>query len=154
MTPAIEQLVAARIDHEVCPYDHDPRSASYGLEAAESLGLDPSVVFKTLMVEWSGALGVCVVPVDHQLSLKAAAKALGAKKVVMASVQSAERATGYLTGGISPLGQRRAHPTVVDDSALPHPRIWVSGGKRGLDVGLAPSDLVSLTKAAVAPIRA
>lgn len=155
MTPAVLALEKAGIDHVPAPYDHDPGAESYGLEAADALGLDPATVFKTLMVTLDGGpLAVCVVPVTHQLSLKAAARALGAKKATMADVEQAQRATGYLVGGISPLGQKKRHATAVDATALDHAQVWVSGGKRGLDVGLAPTDLIALTGAVTADLRA
>ena len=134
-------------------YTHDPRAESYGLEAAAALGLDPARVFKTLLASLDGRLVVAVVPVSGQLDLKALARALGGSKAVMADVAAAERATGYVAGGISPVGQRRAHPTVVDDSALAHPTVFVSGGRRGLDLEIAPGDLVRVTGAVTAPIR-
>ncbi|GHJ58205.1 Cys-tRNA(Pro)/Cys-tRNA(Cys) deacylase [Nocardioides sp. OK12] len=134
------------------PYEHDPRAASYGLEAAQVLGIDPARVLKTLVAEVDGRLAVAVVPVAGQLDLKALARALGASRAAMADPAAAERATGYVVGGISPLGQKRPHPTVVDVSALEHPTVLVSGGRRGFDVELAPTDLVSVTGATTAPI--
>jgi Cys-tRNA(Pro)/Cys-tRNA(Cys) deacylase len=122
------------------------------LEAAEALGLDPATVFKTLVAEVDGKLAVAIVPVERQLDLKALAAGVGAKKAAMADVKQAERTTGYVAGGISPLGQRRALPTVVDASALDHETIHVSAGRRGLELELAPADLVELTGARVAPI--
>ncbi|MCR6031985.1 Cys-tRNA(Pro) deacylase [Nocardioides sp. zg-579] len=151
-TPATVALSAAGIAFTTHEYDHDPRAASFGLEAAEALGLEPACVFKTLMANLDGALVVGIVPVDRQLDLKALARALGGSKAAMAEVAAAERATGYVAGGISPVGQKRAHPTVVDASALDHPTVYVSGGRRGLDLGLAPADLVAVTSATVAPI--
>jgi Cys-tRNA(Pro)/Cys-tRNA(Cys) deacylase len=133
-------------------YEHDPSAASYGLEAAERLGLDPARVLKTLCTLVDGALVVGVVPVTGQLDLKALAAAVGGKRAVMAEPAAAERATGYVVGGISPIGQRRAHPTVVDASATGFHVVYVSGGRRGLDLGLAPDDLVRVTRAVVAPI--
>lgn len=151
-TPATVALSAAGIAFTTHEYDHDPRAASFGLEAAEALGLEPACVFKTLMANLDGALVVGIVPVDRQLDLKALARALGGSKAAMAEVAAAERATGYVAGGISPLGQKRPHPTVVDATALDHPTVYVSGGRRGLDLGLAPADLVAATSATVAPI--
>ncbi|MBC9732073.1 Cys-tRNA(Pro) deacylase [Nocardioides marmotae] len=151
-TPATVALSAAGIAFTTHEYDHDPRAASFGLEAAEALGLEPACVFKTLMANLDGALVVGIVPVDRQLDLKALARALGGSKAAMAELAAAERATGYVAGGISPVGQKRAHPTVVDASALDHPTVYVSGGRRGLDLGLAPADLVAVTSATVAPI--
>lgn len=134
------------------PYAHDPSAASYGTEAAETLGIAPEKVFKTLMVEVEGRLAVGVVPVSGNLDLKAFAAALGAKKASMADPAAAERRTGYVLGGISPLGQRQSSPTVVDSSALELGTMLVSGGKRGLDVELAPADLIRLTSAVTAAI--
>ena len=151
-TPATVALTAAGIAFEVRAYDHDPRAASYGLEAAEVLGVDPARVFKTLLVALDGTLVVGVVPVTGQLDLKALARALGGSKAVMAEVAAAERATGYVAGGISPVGQRRTHRTVLDASALDHDTILVSGGRRGLDIELAPQDLVAVTGAVTATI--
>lgn len=135
--------------HALHPYAHDPRSGPYGVEAATALGVDPSRVFKTLVASLDRRLVVGVVPVAGRLDLKALARALGGRRAVMAEVDEAERATGYVVGGISPIGQRRRHPTVLDASALQHPTIWVSGGRRGLDVELAPADLVAITGAVV-----
>ncbi len=144
-TPATAALTAAGVPFVLHPYAHDPAAASYGLEAAEVLGIDPKRVFKTLMVEVEGKLAVAVVPVSGNLDLKAAAAALGSKKASMADPKAAERRTGYVLGGISPLGQRQPSPTVLDDSALAFDAILVSGGRRGLDIELAPADLLRLT---------
>ncbi|MGZ4429840.1 MAG: Cys-tRNA(Pro) deacylase [Nocardioidaceae bacterium] len=152
-TPATVALTRARIAFTVHAYEHDPAAPSYGTEAAAALGLDPEQVFKTLFTQVDGRLVVGIVPVSGQLDLKGVAAAVGGKKAVMADPADAERATGYVVGGISPIGQRRAHPTVLDDSALSFDTVYVSGGRRGLDLGLAPSDLVAVTKATVAPIR-
>jgi Cys-tRNA(Pro)/Cys-tRNA(Cys) deacylase len=133
-------------------YKHDPKHESYGLEAAERLNLDPATVFKTLVASVDGKLVVAIVAVERQLDLKALAAALNAKKARMAPVPDAERATGYVAGGISPLGQKKPLPTVIDESALGHDRIHVSGGRRGLELELDPSDLVALTGARVARI--
>lgn len=151
-TPATRVLVEAGVPHVLRTYAHDPRHGSYGLEAAEALGVEPGRVFKTLMADVDGSLVVGVVPVDTQLDLKLLAASVGGKRAAMAEVSRAERATGYVAGGISPLGQRRAHPTVVDESALAHASVLVSGGRRGLDVELAPEHLIELTGARVAPI--
>jgi Cys-tRNA(Pro)/Cys-tRNA(Cys) deacylase len=151
-TPAIQVLESAGVAHTVRPYQHDPRAESYGLEAAEALGVDPVRVFKTLLADADGRLVVAVVPVSGRLDLKALARVVGARKVTMADPAAAQRATGYVVGGISPLGQKRAHPTVLDDSALEHATVLVSAGRRGLDVELAPADLVSLTSATTARI--
>ncbi len=133
-------------------YKHDPKHESYGLEAAERLNLNPATVFKTLVALLDGKLAVAIVPVERQLDLKALAAALRAKKAQMAPVPDAERATGYVAGGISPLGQRKQLPTVIDESALEHERIHVSGGRRGLEVELSPHDLQRLTRATTAAI--
>ena len=151
-TPATVALTAAGIAFEVRAYDHDPRAASYGLEAAEVLGVEPARVFKTLLASLDGALAVGVVPVSGHLDLKALARALGGSKAVMADVAAAERATGYVAGGISPIGQKRPHPTVLDESALAHDTILVSGGRRGFDIELSPNDLVAATGAVTATI--
>ncbi len=151
-TPATVALSRAGISFTLHSYVHDARAESFGLEAATALGVEPARVFKTLLVSADGDLAVGVVPVAGKLDLKAIARSLGAARAVMADVAAAERATGYVTGGISPIGQRRSHPTVVDSSALDHATILVSGGRRGLDVELAPHDLVTMTSATVAPI--
>ena len=151
-TPATVALTTAGIAFEVRSYPHDPRAASYGAEAAEALGVNPARVFKTLLASLDGGLVVGIVPVTGQLDLKALARALGGSKAVMAEVAAAERATGYVAGGISPVGQKRAHPTVLDASALVHDTILVSGGRRGFDLELAPTDLVAITGAVIATI--
>ncbi|GAA4805890.1 Cys-tRNA(Pro) deacylase [Nocardioides caeni] len=151
-TPATTALTAAGVPFTVHDYDHDPRSTSYGEEAAEAMGIDPARVFKTLLADVDGALTVAVVPVTGQLDLKALARAVGGRKAAMADPKAAERATGYVVGGISPLGQKRPHPTVVDASALGHDTVFVSAGRRGLEVELAPDALVAATKAVVAEI--
>ncbi|MCW2791733.1 MAG: ybaK/ebsC protein [Nocardioides sp.] len=146
-TPATVALTRAGIAFTLHEYAHDPRAESFGLEAADALGLDPARVLKTLMVTADGRLVVAVVPVSGQLDLKALARALGAAKAAMAERGAAERATGYVVGGISPVGQKRAHPTVVDSSALDHATVFVSAGRRGLDLEIAPADLVRVTGA-------
>lgn len=151
-TPATVALTHAGIDYVLHPYEHDPRADSYGMEAAEALGVEPERVFKTLMASLDGNLVVGIVPVTGQLDLKALARAMGGSKAQMADVAAAERATGYVAGGISPVGQKRAHPTVVDESATAYETVYVSGGRRGLDVELAPDQLVAITAAVVAPI--
>ena len=151
-TPATQVLSVAGVPHVLRTYRHDPRSESYGLEAALELGVAPDRVFKTLLADVDGALVVGIVPVDTQLDLKLLAAAVGGKRASMAEVARAERATGYVAGGISPLGQRTAAPTVLDESALAHATVLVSGGRRGLDVELEAGDLVELTNARVAPI--
>lgn len=151
-TPATAVLAAAGVPFVLHPYAHDPSAASYGAEAAEVLGIDPSKVFKTLMVEVDGRLAVGIVPVSGTLNFKAFASSLGAKKAGMADPAAAQRRTGYVLGGISPLGQRLPSPTVLDHSALALETLLVSGGKRGLDIELAPADLIRLTDAVTAPI--
>ena len=151
-TPATAALAAAGVPFVLHPYAHDPAASSYGLEAAEVLGFDPDRVFKTLMVEVEGKLAVAIVPVSGNLDLKAAAAALGSKKAAMADPKAAERRTGYVLGGISPLGQRQPSPTVLDESALAFDTILVSGGRRGLDIELAPADLLRLTNGVTGPI--
>ncbi|WP_263732485.1 Cys-tRNA(Pro) deacylase [Cellulomonas sp. SG140] len=154
-TPALVLLTETGTPHSVHTYEHDPRTdLGYGLEAATVLGLDPGQVFKTLMAEVDGTLTVAVVPVTGMLDLKALAHAVGGKRAAMADRTDAERATGYVAGGISPLGQKTAHPTVVDETVWLYDAVYVSGGRRGLDVGLAPDDLVRLTGAVVAAIAA
>ena len=153
MTPAVEFLRKHGVAHRVLEYRHDPSAPSYGLEAAEALGLDPAAVYKTLVASLaSGALVVAIVPVARQLDFKALAACSGAKRATMADATAAERATGYVLGGISPLGQRRRLATVVDESALALARMYVSGGRRGLEVELAPADLIALTSARTAAI--
>lgn len=151
-TPATVALERAGIDFTSHPYDHDPAAESYGLEAAERLGLDPSSVLKTLVAEVDGRLVVAVVPVSARLDLKALAAAVGGKRAAMADPAAAQRGTGYVVGGISPVGQRSRLTTVVDSTASGLPVVYVSGGKRGLDLGLAPDDLVAVTGATLAPI--
>lgn len=151
-TPATVTLDRAGIAYLVHPYEHDPTATSYGLEAAAALGVAPGRVFKTLLVETDKGLGVGIVPVDHQLDLKAVAAALGAKKATMAEPAVAERVTGYVVGGISPVGQKKALPTILDESAAEHGTILVSGGKRGFDLELAPADLLSVVRGSTAPI--
>lgn len=157
-TPAIAALVAAGIPHEVLQYQHDPRSQAYGDEAVAELaantGVSPEQIFKTLVVAIPAGLAVAVVPVPAKLSLKAVAAALGAPKATMADPAAAQRSTGYVLGGISPLGQRKALPTVVDESALAWDTVLCSAGKRGLEIALAPADLIALTRAVSADIRA
>jgi Cys-tRNA(Pro)/Cys-tRNA(Cys) deacylase len=151
-TPATRELVRTGTVHTLHPYAHDPNATSYGLEAAEKLGVEPARVFKTLVVRVDDALTVAVVPVDRTLDLKALAGAVGGKRAAMADIADAERATGYVVGGVSPLGQKRRLTTVVDASALDHATVLVSGGRRGLDVELTPTDLIRLTQASTATI--
>jgi Cys-tRNA(Pro)/Cys-tRNA(Cys) deacylase len=151
-TPATVALTAAGVPFTVHAYDHDPAVTSYGEEAAAAMGTAPSRVFKTLVAEVDGALTVAVVPVAGALDLKALAGACGGKRATMADPAAAERTTGYVRGGISPLGQRRRLPTVVDASALVHPTIFVSAGRRGLEVELPPATLITLTNATTGEI--
>jgi Cys-tRNA(Pro)/Cys-tRNA(Cys) deacylase len=155
-TAATALLTRQGIAHTVHTYAHDPRAGSYGAEAAEALGVALGVasgrVFKTLVADVDGALAVGVVPVAAQLDLKALAAAVGGKKAAMADVAAAQRATGYVAGGISPVGQRRRLPVVIDATALDFPTVFCSGGRRGLEIELAPGDLVRAANATVAPI--
>jgi Cys-tRNA(Pro)/Cys-tRNA(Cys) deacylase len=151
-TPATTLLNRSGIAHTVHTYQHDPRHSSYGAEASEALGVPSQRVFKTLVVAVDGALTVAVVPVASTLDLKALAAAAGGKKASMAEVAAAERATGYVAGGISPLGQRRRLPVIVDASALDHQTVFCSGGRRGLEIELAPADLVRAANATLALI--
>ncbi|MGW6744904.1 Cys-tRNA(Pro) deacylase [Streptomyces sp. NPDC055025] len=151
-TPATVALTAAGTAYTLHAYEHDPASASYGEEAAEALGVSPDRVFKTLVADVDGELTVAVVPVAGSLDLKALAAAVGGKRAAMADPAAAERTTGYVRGGISPLGQRKRLRTVLDASAESHPTICVSAGRRGLEVELSPKDLATLTTAILAPI--
>jgi Cys-tRNA(Pro)/Cys-tRNA(Cys) deacylase len=153
-TPATALLGKLGIAHRVHTYGHDPRHRSYGLEASQALGVPPERVFKTLVADVDGRLTIGVVPVAGQLDLKALAAAAGGKKAAMAGTGAAERATGYVAGGISPLGHRRRLAVVVDSSALRFATIYCSGGRRGLEIELAPADLVRAAGATVAPIAA
>ncbi|MGK5742790.1 Cys-tRNA(Pro) deacylase [Micromonospora sp. URMC 103] len=151
-TPATALLTKRKIAHSVHPYDVDPDAPNYGALAAAALGVPPERVFKSLVTEVDGVLTVAVVPVTGELDLKALAAAVGGKRAALANRAVAERTTGYVRGGISPLGQRRRLPTVLDSSALTFPTIYVSAGRRGLQLQLAPADLVTLTQAQVAPV--
>lgn len=155
-TPATLVVAEAGVAHQLHEYSHDPAAASYGLEAAEVLGIEAARVHKTLVltVERNGRweLAVGVVPVDAQLDLKALATALGAKRADMAKATDAERSTGYVLGGISPLGQRKALATVIDEDAILHDTIFVSAGRRGLEIELTADVLCTLTNAVFAPI--
>jgi Cys-tRNA(Pro)/Cys-tRNA(Cys) deacylase len=152
-TPALRAVIRAGVAHRVHSYEHDPAAGSYGLEAAERLGVDPDRVFKTLVSAVDGiGVVVAVVPVAATLDLRALAKVAGGKRAAMAPGADAERATGYVVGGISPLGQRRRLPTVIDGSADAFETIFVSGGRRGLELELAPADLLRLTGGRLAPI--
>ncbi|MCQ8188873.1 Cys-tRNA(Pro) deacylase [Streptomyces rugosispiralis] len=151
-TPATTALTAAGTDFTVHSYEHDPAAPSYGEEAAQALGVAPERVFKTLVASVDDRLTVAIVPVSATLDLKALASAVGGKRATMADPAVAERTTGYVRGGISPLGQRKRLPTALDASADDHETICVSAGRRGLEVELSPKDLASLTAAVVAPI--
>ena len=155
-TPATAALVAAGIPFTEHPYAHDPGVAAFGLEAADALALsnavEPERVFKTLVADVDGRLVVGVVPVTGKLDLKALAAAVGGKKAAMADPAVAERRTGYVVGGISPIGQKTAHQTVLDETVELWDTVFVSGGRRGLDLELAPADLVRATGATIAAI--
>ncbi len=144
-TPATVALTKASIPFTIHQYDHDPRSGSYGLEAAAALGLEPALVFKTLIATVDGTPAVAIVPVTGSLDLKQLASALSGRRADLADAALAQRLTGYVLGGISPIGQRKALVTVLDDSAEALTRIYVSGGRRGLDIGIAPQDLLAIT---------
>ncbi|MEB3032181.1 YbaK/EbsC family protein [[Mycobacterium] nativiensis] len=158
-TRAIAVLIEAQVPHEVLRYHHDPRRDTFGDEAVEQLaaggagGVAPGQIYKTLIVAVPRGLAVAVLPVQAKLSLKAAAAALGVAKATMADPAAAQRATGYVLGGISPFGQRKALPTVVDSSALGFSKVLCSAGQRGWDVAVAPRDLITLTNAVTAEIR-
>ena len=152
-TPATVLLTAQKVAHELHPYDVSPDAPNYGALVAAALGVDPAVLFKTLIAEVDGSLTVAVVPVTGDLDLKALAAAAGGKRATLADRAAAERSSGYVRGGISPLGQRRRLATVIDDSALGLELMYVSAGRRGLQVSLAPADLIRLTAATTAKIR-
>lgn len=151
-TPATAELTKAGVAFTVHSFVPDPKSHSYGLAAAQALGVAPERVFKTLVAEVDGHLAVAIVPVSTQLDLKALATALGGKKAAMADQAAAERSSGYVVGGISPIGQRKRLDTVLDESALEYETVFVSAGRRATDLELAPSDLVRITAATVASI--
>ncbi|GIU46407.1 Cys-tRNA(Pro)/Cys-tRNA(Cys) deacylase [Shewanella sairae] len=155
MTPAIDLLVKHKIAHQVHEYQHDPSCQAYGLEAAEKIGVAPELVFKTLVVKLDGKqLAVAIIPVAEKLSMKLIAKAIKAKKAVMAEAMEVQRSSGYVLGGVSPLGQKRQLITVIDQSAATLEKMFVSGGRRGLDIELAPDDIKLLLKAQFTPITA
>ncbi|GAB4083410.1 Cys-tRNA(Pro) deacylase [Myceligenerans cantabricum] len=151
-TPAVVALEKGGVAHTLHAYEHDATRGDYGAEAVDALGFPADRVFKTLLADVDGALVVGIVPVYRKLDLKALARAVGGKKAAMADVARAERATGYVAGGISPLGQKQRHTTVLDESAEAFDAVYVSGGRRGLDVGLAPQDLLALTDGTTGPI--
>lgn len=151
-TPATVALAAAGIPFTPHAYEHDATVTSFGLEAATALNLDPERVFKTLLADVDGRLVVGIVPVTGKLDLKALAAAVGGKKAVMADPAVAERKTGYVVGGISPIGQKIRHETVLDETAELYDTVFVSGGRRGFDIELVPADLIAVTSALVAGI--
>ncbi len=152
MTPAYKLLKNQKIEFSLHEYEHDPQAKSFGLEAAEKLNLNVEDVFKTLLVTDDKNYFVAILPVNHQLNLKKIASALGCKKLHMSDPKEAERLTGYLVGGISPLGQKKRLKTVIDATAINKSKIYVSGGKRGLDIGVSPQDLSKLLGAAFADL--
>ncbi len=155
MTPAIKTAEKAKIDFSVHQYEHDSSVASFGLEASEKLGVSAATVFKTLVASLdNGELVVAIIPVDRKLNLKAVAKASKAKKAKMAEPIDVERSTGYVLGGVSPLGQKKRLKTLLDDSAKAQSTIYVSAGRRGLEIELQPSDLLSLTNGQFVPLKA
>jgi len=159
MTPAVRALEAAGVAYSLHSFDHEPSKGEathrdWGRQAAEALGVQPEQVFKTLVVIADDHPAVAIVPVSNQLSLKAAAVALGTKRAEMGGTTIAERTTGYVVGGISPFGQRKRLPTAIDETCELHDRIYVSGGRRGLDLGVAPADLVAVLDAIIAPLTA
>jgi Cys-tRNA(Pro)/Cys-tRNA(Cys) deacylase len=156
MTPAVRQLKKQKVNFTLHQYQHDANASSYGEEAAEKLSINSEQVFKTLVVSCDGdesSLAVAVVPVTHQLNLKMLAKALNLKKVKMAEVKRVETSTGYVLGGVSPIGQKKTLKTVIDDSAESFTTIYVSGGKRGLEIELSAQDLAKTTRAKMANIK-
>ena len=153
-TPALRVLNLAGVEYQVHEFKHDPKNRRYGTEAAEKLGVESGRVFKTLIILVDGEPTTALVPVSGQLDLKLLASAAGGKKAQLAGVAETERRTGYLVGGVSPLGQRKASPVIIDQSAMAHPSIFVSAGRRGMEIELSASDLVMLTEARVEKIAA
>lgn len=156
-TPALAALAKAGVPHEVLTFGHDPRERSFGAEAVHALterGIAPEQIYKTLIVAVPSGLAVAILPVPERLSLKAAAAALRVARAAMAEAADAERATGYVVGAVSPFGQRKSLPTVVDAGALAWDRVYCSAGRRGWDVGVSPQDLIRLTGAVTSDIRA
>lgn len=155
MTPAINLLNKQKIPHTVHTYEHDPNHGAYGMEAAEKLGFNPEKVFKTLIIELdSNKLACAIIPVAESLNLKSAAKALGAKKAVMAKIEDAERSTGYIKGGVSPFSQKKRLATILDASAENLETLLVSGGRRGLDIEVGTQDLLKILGAKLAEVCA
>lgn len=154
MTPAINLAKKLKLNFRIHEYEHDPNSDSYGLEAAEKMGVEPYRVFKTLVVsDENDKLAVAVVPVEHLLNLKKVAKAIGSKKATMADPKLVERTTGYVLGGVSPLGQKKRLPTVIDETAQVCETMFCSGGRRGLEIELAPQDLAKTLNATFADLK-
>jgi Cys-tRNA(Pro)/Cys-tRNA(Cys) deacylase len=153
-TPALRALAALGVEVTLHPYAYDPKAEATGLQAAEALGIDPGVMLKTLMVEVDGKPACCVIPSDRQLSMKRVASAFGGKSAAMMPVPKAEKLTGYHVGGISPFGQKRAVPTVIEASACDAPRVWINAGQRGLLLSLAPAAALSALAATPLPLTA
>lgn len=155
MTPAIDLLIKQKIPHQLHEYQHDPGCQAYGLEAAQKIGVPVERVFKTLVVKLDAKqLAVAIIPVAEKLSMKAVAKAAKAKKAVMAEATDVQRSSGYVLGGVSPIAQKRLLPSFIDDSSSTLETIYISGGRRGLDIALSPTDLKQLIRASYAPLTA
>ena len=153
-TPGLKMLEAAGVPVTLHPYDYDPNADAVGLAAAKALGLNPALTLKTLMVEVDGKPVCCVIPSDHQLSMKKVAWAFGGKQAAMMAVPLAEKLTGYKVGGISPFGQKRAVPTALEITATTADRVWINAGQRGLLLGIAPGDALAVLSAKAAPLVA
>ena len=153
-TQALKALAAAGVEVSLHPYDYDPKADAVGLAAAKALGLDPALTLKTLMVEVDGKPACCVIPSDHQLSMKKVAAAFGGKSAAMMPPPKAEKLTGYHVGGISPFGQKRAVPTGIEATACTAPRVWINAGQRGLLLGISPQDALTAISAIAAPLIA